>query len=322
MSQIVADILRQFLGDSHEHNEETGQMSFACPACAEDKGITPGSDHKYKLAVNYKNNKYKCWVCKFDNNMYGKVPNLIKRYGNKRILKEYKLVRPTTYDSDNSKVNLESVRIDLKLPEGYKSITESSYNVQGYGKAYRYLRGRGITDDIIKEYKIGFTTTGKYRDRIIIPSYDEVGDLNYFISRAWDKWKKPKYLNPDIEKQLFIFNEESINWDGTIYIVEGVFDHIVVPNSIPLLGKTMYDRLKTALFNNAKSDIVILLDDDAKDDAVHIYKELNVGKLYGRIKKCTPPTDTDPSLIFEREGNQGMIKLLRSSEQIPEIKLY
>tara|TARA_R100000544_G_scaffold37167_2_gene27543 strand:+ start:471 stop:1433 length:963 start_codon:yes stop_codon:yes gene_type:complete len=320
MSQIISDILKQFLGEPAEHNESSGQMSFDCPACAEDKGLANGcGDGKHKLALNYKKNIYQCWVCKFENNMHGSVPNLIKRYGNNKILKEYQIIRPTDLDANNQN---KEIKVDLKLPIGYKKISESNYNDLNYGKAYRYLRERGITDTIIKEYNIGFTVTGKYHNRIIIPSYDESGELNYFISRAWDKWKKPKYLNPDVEKQLFIYNEFTLNWDGTIYLVEGVFDHIVVPNSIPLLGKTMYDRLKSLLLKNAKSDVVILLDDDAKDDAVRIYKELNVGSLYDRVKLCTPPADTDPSLIFEREGNRGIIKLLRSSEKILESNLY
>ena len=320
MSQIISDILKQFLGEPAEHNESSGQMSFDCPACAEDKGLANGcGDGKHKLALKYKKNIYQCWVCKFENNMHGSVPNLIKRYGNNKILKEYQIIRPTDLDANNQN---KEIKVDLKLPIGYKKISESNYNDLNYGKAYRYLRERGITDTMIKEYNIGFTVTGKYHNRIIIPSYDELGDLNYFISRAWDKWKKPKYLNPDVEKQLFIYNEFTLNWDGTIYLVEGVFDHIVVPNSIPLLGKTMYDRLKSLLLKNAKSDVVILLDDDAKDDAIRIYKELNVGSLYDRVKLCTPPADTDPSLIFEREGNRGIIKLLRSSEKIPESNLY
>lgn len=320
MPQIISDILKQFLGEPAEHNESSGQMSFDCPACAEDKGLANGcGDGKHKLALNYKKNIYQCWVCKFENNMHGSVPNLIKRYGNNKILKEYQIIRPTDLDPN---YQTKEIKVDLKLPIGYKKISESNYNDLNYGKAYRYLRDRGITDTMIKEYDIGFTVTGKYHNRIIIPSYDESGDLNYFISRAWDKWKKPKYLNPDVEKQLFIYNEFSLNWDGTIYLVEGVFDHIVIPNSIPLLGKTMYDRLKSLLLKKAKSNVVILLDDDAKDDAVRIYKELNVGSLYDRVKLCTPPADTDPSLIFEREGNRGIIKLLRGSEKIPESKLY
>ena len=319
MSQIIADILKQFLGEPAEHNEDSGQMSFDCPACAEDNGLSNGQgDGKHKLAVNYKKNIYQCWICKFDNSMRGKVPSLIKRYGNKRILKEYEIVRPTDFDDDY----VPKEKVEVKLPDGYKKISESNYNDFNYGKAYRYLRERGITDALIKEYDIGFTTSGQYHNRIIIPSYDGLGDLNYFVARAWDKWKKPKYLNPDVEKQLFVFNEFSINWDGTIYLVEGALDHLVIPNSIPLLGKTMYGKLKSLLLKNAKSNVVLLLDDDATDAAIRIYKDLNVGALYNRVKLCTPPTDTDPSLIFEREGVNGIIKLLRSSKKIPESQLY
>ena len=320
MSNMIVNILKQFLGEPNSHNEDSGEVSFNCPACAEDKGLPNGKgDGKFKLAVNYKINTFQCWVCKFENNMHGKVPILIKRYGNKRILKEYEIVRPSIHDA-NHKPKDETTK--LTLPKGFKKLSECTYKDFNYVKAYDYITKRGITDHMINQFNIGYTTVGNYHNRVIIPSYDDTGDLNYFVSRSWDKWKKPKYLNPDVPKQEFIFNENLINWDGTIYLVEGVFDHIVIPNSIPLLGKTMYNRLKSALLKNAKSDVVILLDDDAKDDAIEIYKQLNVGALYGRIKKCSPPTDTDPSLVFEREGNTGIINLLRSSDYIPESKLY
>ena len=53
MSIIVSQIFKLFLGEPHEHNEETGQVSFDCPACAEDKGLPHGQgDGKHKLAIN------------------------------------------------------------------------------------------------------------------------------------------------------------------------------------------------------------------------------------------------------------------------------
>ena len=174
---------------------------------------------------------------------------------------------------------------------------------------------------MMDEYNIGFTTKGKHKNRIIIPSYDEFGDLNYFVARAWDKWVKPKYLNPDIPKQEFIFNENLINWDGTIFLVEGAFDHIVIPNSIPLLGKVLHPKLKTMLINKAKSDIIIELDDDAKNDAIDIYLDLNFGKLFGRIKMCTPKAGKDPSKIFELDGARGIVNLLRTSKELTGMEL-
>jgi hypothetical protein len=303
---MIANIFKQFLGDPAEHNEETGQMSFDCPSCAEH-----GKGHgKHKLAVNYHKNIFRCWVCGFENNMHGKIPYLIKRYGNKRILKEYFLVRPDS----KFKKERELIPTKIDLPKGFVKLTPDNSNHFKFDSAYKYLKARGITDEIIDYYNIGYTVVGKYHDRIILPSYDEFGDVNYFVARAWDKWKKPKYLNPEAEKQLVVFNENKINWDATIYLVEGAFDHIVIPNSIPLLGKNLSEKLKQLLYHNSRANIVIVLDEDAYDDAIRLYKDLNSGRLYNRIKLCTPP--------FERLGNNGIVKLLRNSYRIPESKLY
>ncbi len=318
MSKIIVDILKQFLGEPHEHNEETGQTSWDCPACAEDKGLSHGDgDGNHKLAINYQRNIFRCWRCAFENNMYGKVPKLIKRYGNNRILKEYVLVRP---DNDGEKHAL--TQIEVKLPKGFKKLTDCDSSSYKYDTAYKYITDRGITDEMIDFYNIGYVVSGKRHDRIIIPSYDEFGDLNYYIARSWGKWNKPKYLNPQAEKQLLIFNENKINWDGTIFLVEGAFDHIVIPNSIPLLGKMLSEKLKIALLEKSRAEVVIVLDEDAYDAALRIYKNLNVGGLYNRIKICIPPYGQDPSSIFEKDGNNGIIKLLKTSKQIPESRLY
>jgi DNA primase len=320
MDNIILNIFRSFLGEPHEHNEESGQTSWDCPACAEDKGLPLGQgDGRHKLAINYKRGIFKCWVCNYQNNMYGKIPKLIKRYGNKKILKDYLLLKP----ENDYQPNLNDIQATVvHLPDGFKKLSECTGSEYKYSHAYYYLIDRGFTDEIIKEFNIGFTTYGKFRNRVIIPSYDEVGDLNYFVGRAWDDFNKPKYNNPDAEKQAIIFNEDKINWDVTIYLVEGAFDHIVIPNSIPILGKNLSVRLKQMILTKSRADIVILLDEDAYDDAIRIYKELNVGDLYNKIKLCTPPYKEDPASIFKNEGRSGIIKLLKTSKRVPEIELY
>jgi hypothetical protein len=71
------------------------------------------------------------------------------------------------------------------------------------------------------------------------------------------EYNKLKYINPKAEKQEIIFNIGKLNLDATIYLVEGVTDHIVTPNSIPLLGKVISsDKL---LHDKAQGLIVILL---------------------------------------------------------------
>ncbi len=41
-----------------------------------------------------------------------------------------------------------------------------------------------MPEDIIK-YNIGFCNEGPYGGRVIIPSYDDNGKLNYFIARDY-----------------------------------------------------------------------------------------------------------------------------------------
>jgi DNA primase len=213
--------------------------------------------------------------------------------------------------------------IVLTLPEGYKKLSECTEKDYKSQQALSYLRERGITDDIIKYYEIGYTFRGKFFNRVIIPSYDSEGKLNYFIARWFAKeYTKLKYLNPDVEKQEIIFNEGKINWDSTIYIVEGATDHIVVPNSIPLLGKFLSPQLLELLHDNAQAFIVIVLDDDAYEDAKRLYRELNFGDLRGRIKLVKCPEGYDPSKIFEKLGNKGIVKLLRGAYKLEDSEIY
>ena len=316
MSIILSEVFKRFLVNPNGHNEDSGQVSFDCPACAEDKGVT--GDGKHKLAINYKKGIFKCWVCNYQNNMYGKISKLIKRYGNSRILRDYLFLRPDT-DDDVVKNEIPTL---VKLPEGFKKFSECDGTEYKYYNAYYYMIDRGFTDELLKTYNVGYTTKGEFKYRVIIPSYDEVDELNYFVARAWDKWVKPKYNNPTAEKQLIIFNENLVNWDATIYLVEGVFDHIVIPNSIPILGKVLSNRLKQMLLSKASSNVIILLDEDAHDYALNIYRDLNVGRLYDKIKLCEPDYNVDPSLLFQKEGSKGIIKLLKTSRKIPEIHLY
>ena len=311
MSFLLVDILESFLGECKRHNEDTGQTQFDCPACSAEKGMLEG-DGKGNLEINYHMSKYKCWSCQDTNHMHGSVINLLKKYATEKNLRDYLLVKPDAADI----VERERLNIEVVLPEGYEKLSQCTNNDFKAKQALEYLYERGITDEIIKEFDIGYTYKGKFFNRIIIPSYDANGKLNYFIARWFPKeYNKLKYINPTAEKQEIIFNEGKINWDATIYLVEGVTDHIVIPNSIPLLGKYISTMLLELLYTKASANIVIVLDDDAKIDCLHLYNQLNFGDLRGRIKICFPPSGYDPSLIFQKLGNKGIINLLKYSRK-------
>ena len=114
-----------------------------------------------------------------------------------------------------------------------------------------------------------------------------------------------KYKNPEAQKEIIIFNEHLIDWNETIYIVEGAFDGIFLPNAIPMLGKFMSDHLFKKLYDNAKK-IIIVLDPDAKNDQERLYHRLNCGKLMGKVFSVQLEGDKD---IADLQGNISEYKI-------------
>jgi DNA primase len=246
--------------------------------------------------------------------MKGPIPKLIKKYGNPKILKEYLLCKPEAITEETNKIT-HSVN---KLPKEFISLTKPGSKLDyKYNKAIKYLKDRNITADIIKYYNIGYCPDGEYGGRIIIPSYDEFDTVNYFTARSYIN-NKIKYKNPKADKKEIIYNEGKISWDSTLYIVEGPFDHIVLPNSIPLLGKYMQDKLLNKIKEKLSGNIVIVLDDDAIADAERLYEKLNTGirDKEKRVKMVYMPKDYDISKINEVYGRKGVIKILKTAKYL------
>ena len=277
----VIEILEDILGDCNMHNDYKGQMSFDCPVCSYDiKGLDHG-DGKGNLEVNYKYNVFKCWVCAESHETHGSIFKLVKKFGNPKQLKNYLLLKPDEGEDFSKRVYK-----TVKLPQDFIPFKEASEGLKMtpyYKQAYNYIKSRNITDLMVQMYNIGFCYRGIYENRIIIPSYDCERRINYFIARSYLNRTKMKYKNPEAQKELIIFNEYLVEWNETIYIVEGAFDSIFIPNAIPLLGKFMSDHLFHTLYEKVKGKIIIVLDPDAWNDAERLYHKLNCGKLMGRV---------------------------------------
>ena len=175
-------------------------------------------------------------------------------------------------DNEQSFENLEFIlfgkKVEIKkeaifLPEGFLPLLASdrSYHRQ---KALKYMRKRGYSNAQIFRMKVGVCTKGEYKGRVIVPSFDDQGDLNYFIARTYSN-DFPKYKNPKVSKALMIFNELTINFNHPIVIVEGVFDAMRVGNNaVPILGSTIKsDHLLFQRIVENKTPVYIALDADA-----------------------------------------------------------
>lgn len=278
--EIIVEMLCEILGDEKLHYENHGQISYNCPVC--DDGRNKGN-----LEINYLQHVYKCWSCGDSEGTHGPLGKLIDLYGNKKHKKLYKLFQP-----EDTKTK-EKPKQKLKLPESFTLFKDSSLRYPVRQQAYNYLKSRGIGDDLIEKYGIGFCDKGSHMGRVVVPSYDTNNELNYYIARSWDINSRAKYKNPKAEKDKIIFNESLIEWKNDVYLVEGVFDGFFLPNSIPMLGKHLSELLFNTLYEKCEGNIIIALDGDAFENAKKLYHELNGGKLYGKIKIVKLPKDKD-----------------------------
>ena len=326
------DILVSFLGNSKSGLDDSYQLQFSCPKCQERDGWT--ERNKYHLEVNMAKGLYHCWKCSsIDEGMQGSIYKLIRKYGNEALLRDYKQAvsefkKSSLYQLQFSKDDFQDDYADieecgLSLPNGYTKFKEGMTN-----RALEYLASRGIGKKIIDDYHIGYTgydkEDKKSSNRIILPSFDEYGELNYWTGRDFTgNSKRQRYDNPKVDRKSIIFNEEKVVWNADITLVEGPFDSIVVPNSIPMLGKQLNDEYKLyhSLFKRANANILLWLDCDAFDTARTIYRSLNQGRLKGRVKIVyvqQDENDLDPSRVFQFWGRSGVIKFLNSARKLKD----
>jgi len=273
-------ILKKILGDYYESNNE---MLFSCPFC---------KHHKKKLSVNIDKNAWKCWVCDSSGRT---IEYLVKRFGDPRDLQDWGIDSEITFDDIEIILFGEKIKPEIKeeinLPKEYVPLLTGRKSFLK-DRALKYLKQRGLTEKQIFIYKIGICTKGEYKGRVIIPSFNEEGEINYFVARTYEN-DFLKYKNPNISKSKIIFNELLIDFDKPVFIVEGVFDAIRIgKNSVPILGSTIKteDLIFKKIVEN-RTPIYIGLDQDAKS------KEEKIIKLflsYGiEVKKINTTGYTD-----------------------------
>lgn len=228
------------------------------------------SHYKPKLEININTttageNTWHCWI---SDKKGRSIATLFKQLNlpRERFEQLAKVIESTRY---KFQADTDKKTVTLALPEQYRPLWIKK-NTPDYRNALHYVTQRGITIFDIIKYRIGYCESGDYAGKIVIPSYDADGQLNYFVSRAFYKADTQRHKNPKVSKDIIGF-EMFINWSEPIILCEGAFDAIAVKrNAIPLFGKIIQPALQKKIIEERVKNIYLCLDADALSKAVQI----------------------------------------------------
>jgi DNA primase len=224
-------------------------IAVSCPKCK--------ATHKKKLAIQTQTDVCNCWVC----GLSGRLVSVLIKYKHS-FVHEY----ISSFVGKNiTLLNDVEERKDIELPSGFQLlaplINSSEKNIS---QAVDYILSRGLTERDMWYFKFGIATEQALQKRVIMPSFDAEGKLNFYTGRALDASAFRKYMNCDVEKKSIIFNELNIDWSRELTLVEGPFDLTKCDdNATCLLGSSLSED--SALFSQIykhMTPVVLALDSD------------------------------------------------------------
>jgi len=293
VNQLLVTLVNSVLGSG----KPTARNNYAyhCPFC---------HHHKPKLEVNLTENRegknpWHCWACDIRGttiyNLFKQLKVETSKFSElKSLVKTSKSIKETQVIST------------VSLPDEYISLSTGNLNDITARHALAYLKKRHINKYDILKYNIGYCKDGLYANMVIIPTYNEDGQLNYFTARSFEPDPYIKYRNPSASRDI-IPNEHLINWNIPIVLCEGLFDAIAIKrNAIPLLGKNIQSSLMKKIVTSLVDKIYIALDKDAMKQALRFCEML---LAEGKEVYLVDLQDKDPSEM----GFKNFTKLIQNT---------
>ena len=293
VNQLLVTLVNSVLGSG----KATARNNYAyhCPFCHHQKP---------KLEVNLTENRegknpWHCWSCDVRGttiyNLFKQLKVASEKYSElKSLVKTSKSIKETQVVST------------IALPDEFISLYTGDLSGINARHALAYLKNRHISKYDIIKYNIGYCKSGLYNNMIIIPTYNENGQLNYFTARSFEKDPYIKYRNPSASRDI-IPNEHLINWNIPIILCEGLFDAIAIKrNAIPLLGKNIQSSLMKKIVTSVVDKIYIALDRDAIKQALKFCEKL---MAEGKEVYLVDLQDKDPSEM----GFENFTKLIQTT---------
>ena len=326
-------------------------------------GVCPfHDDHSPSMSVSEEKQIYTCFSCGATGNVF----KFLQDYENISFLEAVKKCADMcgiefTYGKKQSNNRYQELYDIYKLSS--KLYQNNLYSKEG-SVARKYLHDRGLSDDVIKEFQIGLSldkniitdslknkydektliTSGLineseynlydiYRDRIMFPLYDLVGNIVGYNGRIYKtNSKDSKYINsketPIFKKSNLLFNyhrsKEHARLSKAIIIVEGQIDtircyEIGVKNVVASLG-TAITKEHAMLLRKLSSNIILCFDGDSAGEKATNTAIIELEKLGITPKIVRLENDLDPDLYILKNGKDKFFEKINNPYTVIEYK--
>jgi hypothetical protein len=211
-------------------------INFRCPICGDSK------KNKFKkrgyILKNRKPWMYFCHNCFVKMN----VVEWLKRY------------YPINYRNYYSEILQNRDNVNIELPKIKLNTVKDEYSEKDEVKFFQPIlkHNSDLSQTAIKlclDRKIPETIwckwyvaiDGMYKNRLVIPFYDDKNKIYYYQGRSLYSYMTPKYLSRKGNYNN-IYNYYTVNREIPVIILEGCIDSIFVNNSIGMTGVKVSDK--------------------------------------------------------------------------------
>ena len=267
-SYIDLKFINQLSGRLQQFKQKTDYLfNFRCPHCGDSKK-SKSKARAYFYRV--KNDMFfKCHNCGQGQNFANFLKFIDPKVYTEYLLERYKGSAPST-PKPNFKFDKPVFKINIL--EGIKSIKQ----LEDSHVAKQYVINRKIPEEffdklyytdefekLVNKVKPNTYKTQNDHGRLIIPFYDTTGELFAFQGRSLGK-EIPKYLTIKLnENKQKVFGLDRVNFQESLYIVEGPIDSMFIGNCIAAAGADL--QLKNKM---SSDEITYIFDNEPRNKEI------------------------------------------------------
>lgn len=341
----IVDVIQNYLPV-----EKKGKNYFAiCPF---------HDDHNPSLSISPEKQIYTCFVCGASGNVFNFVMNYENISFTSAVIKVANLVGINLDIKQDKKEIVKSNKYDsyYKIFNIVSKYYQNNLNSVYGTKALEYLEKRNIKKDVIKEFEIGLSLNDNlvskllsskgydlhnleelglcgvkdkflydiFRNRIMFPLKDSLGNVVGFSGRIYNGEKDSKYINSKesviFKKGKTLYNYRNASKEAKerkqIIIVEGFMDvirlyTIGIKNVVATMG-TAITKDHVSLIMKLSKNVVLLFDGDkagekATISAVDEFSKVNIDPKIIRLED-----DLDPDDYIIKKGKDAFLMHLNN----------